>query len=115
MGKFFNTIVYGTNVIMAFLLLLSFVIPYVPPSKFPTVSLLSLLVPVLLLINFVFVLYWAFQLRRKFLLSTIILILSYFHFNAFYKISSEGDPSGYENKLSVMSYNVRLFNKYEKK
>ncbi len=115
MGKFFNRVVYAANVILALLLLLSFVIPYVPPSRFPTVSLLSLLVPVLILINVVFVLYWAFQLRLRFLLSTIILVLAYFHFNAFYKISAEGDKSEYENTLAVMSYNVRLFNEYEKK
>src|SRR5690554_2242420 len=114
MGKFINTIVYWTNLIMAFLLLLSFALPYLPPSKFPTRSMLSLLVPLLLILNIVFAEYWALQLHRRFFLSAVVLGISYFYFNAFYKISSPGDPSEYENTLTVMSYNVRLFNQFEK-
>lgn len=115
MGKFFNTIVYWANLVMAFLLLLSFVIPYLPPSRFPTISMLSLLVPLLILLNIIFALYWALQLRRRFFLSAAVIVLAYFYFNAFYKISAEGNPSDYKNTLTVMSYNVRLFNSYEKK
>lgn len=115
MGKFLNTIVYLVNFIVAFLLLLSFVIPYLPPNKFPTLALLSLLVPLLIILNIIFAIYWAFQLHRRFFLSAIVVVITYFYFNAFYKISSEGDVSKYENHLTVMSYNVRLFNNYEKK
>jgi endonuclease/exonuclease/phosphatase family metal-dependent hydrolase len=42
------------------------------------------------------------------------LVFAYFHFNPFFEFSSEGDASKYENTLSVLSYNVRLFNAYEK-
>lgn len=115
MGKFFNTIVYWVNLIMAFLLLLSFVIPYLPPSRFPTIALLSLLVPLLIILNIFFALYWAFQLRRRFFISATVVVISYFYFNAFYKFSSENDTLEFENTLTVMSYNVRLFNRYEKK
>ena len=115
MGKFFNTIVYLANLIMAFLLLLSFVIPYLPPSRFPTIALLSLLVPILIIFNILFAIYWAFQLRRRFFISAVVVLLTYFYFNAFYKFSSENDSIDYKNTLTVMSYNVRLFNKYEKK
>lgn len=115
MGKFFNTIVYWANLIMVFLLLLSFVIPYLPPSRFPTIALLSLLVPLLIILNILFAVYWAFQLRRRLFISATVVVISYFYFNAFYKFSSEGDTLEYENTLTVMSYNVRLFNEYEKK
>ncbi|QAA81345.1 endonuclease [Aequorivita sp. H23M31] len=115
MGRFFNTIMYLANLLMAFLLLLSFILPYLPPSRFPTISMLSLLVPFLILINIIFALYWAFQLRRRFFISAFVIVASYFYFNAFYKISAEGNPADYKNTLTVMSYNVRLFNSYEKK
>src|SRR5690606_9922123 len=115
MGRFLNTIVYWVNMIMAFLLLLSFVIPYLPPSRFPTIALLSLLVPLLIILNILFAVYWAFQFRRRFFISAIVVVIAYFYFNAFYKFSSEGDPVDYKNTLTVMSYNVRLFNNYEKK
>ena len=115
MGKFLNTIVYWANIVLTFMLLLSFVIPYLPPSRFPTIALLSLLVPLLIILNIGFALYWALQFHRRFFLSAIIIIASYFYFNTFYKFSSDGDPTEYENSLTVMSYNVRLFNNYEKK
>ncbi|WP_235906083.1 endonuclease/exonuclease/phosphatase family protein [Patiriisocius marinistellae] len=47
-------------------------------------------------------------------MSTAVLILAYFSFNTFYKFSSETETSQHEHKLSVLSYNVRLFNAYEK-
>lgn len=60
-----------------------------------------------------FVLYWLIRFRRQIFLSLIVLILTYLFFNPFFEISSEGDPSAFENTLSVLSYNVRLFNAYE--
>lgn len=115
MGKFFNTIIYWLNLIIAFLLLLSFAIPYLPPSKFPTLSIISLLVPLLIILNIGFALYWAIQFRRRFFLSALVVVVTYFYFNAFYKISTSDNSVEYENTLTVMSYNVRLFNQYEKK
>jgi endonuclease/exonuclease/phosphatase family metal-dependent hydrolase len=46
--------------------------------------------------------------------SFTVLLISYFYFNVFYEVSSEGDASQYKNALNVLSYNVRLFNAYEK-
>lgn len=43
-----------------------------------------------------------------------MLLIAYFHFNPFFEISSEGDVSKYNKTLSIISYNVRLFNAYEK-
>ena len=53
-------------------------------------------------------------LKKQFLLSFVVLFIAYFHFNPFFEISSEGDATKYNNTLSVLSYNVRLFNAYEK-
>ncbi|MEM7085419.1 MAG: endonuclease/exonuclease/phosphatase family protein [Bacteroidota bacterium] len=110
MGK----LIYGLNTVVAFLLLVSFVLPYLPPKTFPTLSLLSLGVSPLLFINIVFALYWLIRLKKQFFISFIMLFIAYFHFNPFFEFSSEGDSSKYENTLSILSYNVRLFNAYEK-
>jgi endonuclease/exonuclease/phosphatase family metal-dependent hydrolase len=98
----------------AFLLLISFILPYLPPKNFPTLSLLSLVVSLLIIVNIFFAIYWAIQFRRRFLVSFTVLLISYFYFNVFYEVSSEGDASQYKNTLNVLSYNVRLFNAYEK-
>lgn len=113
-GRFFNKLIYWGNLLAAFLLLISFILPYLPPNRFPTISLLSLFVSLLIILNIIFAIYWAIQLRARFFLSFTVLFISYFYFNVFYEISSEGDATKYENTLSVLSYNVRLFNAYEK-
>lgn len=113
MGVFFNKLMYLINLLMAFLLLLSWGLPFLPPSRFPTIALLSLVVPLLIIINIFFLAFWALQLHRRFFLSFLVLLISYFYFNPFYNISAKGDSSTYGQTLRVMSYNVRLFNTYE--
>lgn len=114
MRKFINKLIYWSNLLAAVLLLVSFILPYLSPKTFPTLSLLSLVVPLLIILNIIFAIYWAIQFRRRFLLSFIVLFISYFYFNVFYEFSPEGDASKYKNTLKVLSYNVRLFNAYEK-
>ncbi|MCB0452325.1 MAG: endonuclease/exonuclease/phosphatase family protein [Aequorivita sp.] len=114
MRKLVNKFLYWGNMLSAFLLLISFILPYLPPKNFPTLSLLSLVVSLLIILNIFFALYWAIQFRRRFLVSFTVLLISYFYFNVFYEVSSEGDASQYKNTLNVLSYNVRLFNAYEK-
>jgi vancomycin resistance protein VanJ len=114
MRKFFNKLIYWGNLLAAFLLLVSFILPYLPPKTFPTLSLLSLVVSLLIILNSAFAIYWAIQFRRRFFVSFTVLFISYFYFNVFYEVSSEADESQYKNTLNVLSYNVRLFNAYEK-
>lgn len=114
MRRSLNKLIYWGNVLAAFLLLVSFILPYLPPKTFPTLSLLSLVVSLLIIVNIAFAIYWAVQFRRRFFVSFAVLFISYFYFNVFYEVSTEGDVSNYKNTLSVLSYNVRLFNAYEK-
>ncbi len=114
MRKFLNKLIYWGNLLAAFLLLISFILPYLPPKNFPTISLLSLVVSLLIIVNILFAIYWAVQLRRWFFISFTVLFISYFYFNVFYEVSSKGDASLYKNTLNILSYNVRLFNAYEK-
>lgn len=114
MRKFFNKLIYWGNWLAALLLLVSFVLPYLPPKTFPTLSLLSLVVSLLIIVNIIFALYWAVQFKRNFFISFVVLAISYFYFNVFFEVSAQGDPSKYKNTLSLLSYNVRLFNAYEK-
>lgn len=110
---FFTKVMYGGNCIVAFLLLVSFVLPYASPKSFPTVSLLSLAVSPLILLNVLFAVYWLIRRKRRAFLSLSVLVGGYFFFNPFIEFSSEGDSDAYQNTLSILSYNVRLFNAYE--
>ncbi len=107
---FGNKIIYFLNGIFAVLLLLSYLIPYIKPSFFPFISALSLLVPVLLIINIVFFIYWLLSLKKQLMLSLFCLLLGFSYATSFYKFKSKTVIS--PTKTSIMSYNVRLFNVY---
>jgi len=111
---FLGKIILWVNILVVVLLAISFITPYIAPRTFPTLSLLSLAVSPLLLLNLLFAAYWLIRLRKQILWSLFVLIVAYFHFNSTYEFSSEGDPSEYTQTLKVLSYNVRLFNAYEK-
>lgn len=112
-SRILEKFIFWINCIAAFFLVVSFVLPYLPPKSYPTVSLLSLIVSPLILLNIIFALYWLLRGKMKLLLSTGVLIMAYFFFNSFIEFSSEGDANQFESTLKVMSYNVHLFNAYE--
>jgi len=71
----------------------------------------SLFVPVIIIINFIFFFYWLFNLKWPFLLFILSFLIGYNEWNLFYKFPNTSlRKSG--STFSVMSYNVRLFNKY---
>lgn len=109
--KFTEKLMYVINAFVATMLLLSYVLPYFPPNKFALLSVLSLGVPFLILTNVLFFIYWLIKLKKQFILSLVVLIIGYFTLGSFYKFTSSGALPG-KTDLSVMSYNVRLFNLY---
>ncbi|MBC8753725.1 endonuclease/exonuclease/phosphatase family protein [Kordia sp. YSTF-M3] len=110
--SFLGRIIFFLNSVFAALLLLSYILPYAVPKSFPILSVLSLLVPVFIVINFCFMAFWILNVRKHFLLSLFVLILGYSHVTSLYKFSGNTtEPS--QNAISVMSYNVRLFNIYD--
>ncbi|MDC0177206.1 endonuclease/exonuclease/phosphatase family protein [Polaribacter sp.] len=102
---------YVINSLLATLLLLSYLLPYVSPNSIPIFAVLSLFVPILLLINLVFVVYWLIQLKKQFFLSLFILLIGYFTITPFYKMSLKN--TSLNTDLKVMSYNVRIFNHWK--
>ena len=105
--SFLDKILYLVNSLFATLLLLSFLLPYISPAIIPVFAILSLFVPVLLIMNFVFTIYWLLKLKKQFLLSFVILGIGWFFAPPFYKISST--TSSLNSDLKVMSYNVKTF------
>ncbi len=104
-------LVWVINVLAVFLLLLACAVPYISSSSFAFLSFLSLSVPILVFTNFIFLLYWVFRGKKQFLPSLLILIFGYFILGAFLKFNG-GEDEILEEDLSVMSFNVHVFNKY---
>lgn len=105
--SFLDKVIYLINSLLATLLLLSFLLPYVSPQTIPLFAVLSLFVPVLLIINFVFAIYWLLKLKKQFILSFTILIFGWFFTTPFYKIADTN--SSLNSDLKVMSFNVKSF------
>ena len=106
-----NKIIYLLNSLLATVLLLSYLLPFISPKNIPAFAILSLLVPPLIIINIVFVIYWIFNLKKHFLLSVIILAIGWFFSTPLYKLTE--NKSSLNDDLKVMSYNVRMFNHWK--
>ncbi len=106
-----DKIVFVLNSLLALILLLSYLVPFLPPKDYPSLSVLSLAIPLLLLLNGIFVLYWALRGKRQFLLSTLVLLLGYSYIGKLFRFSNV-DRVGSQT-VTLMTYNVRLFNLYE--
>lgn len=109
--KIFDKFLFIINSLLAFALLLSYLLPHIPPLNFPLLSVLSLGVPLLILGNLIFMLFWAIRFKPQFLLSFIILVAGYNYVNAWFQVGNDTIES--DNNLSIMSYNVRMFNAYK--
>lgn len=110
--SFLNKVIYLINVVFAILLLLSNILPFLPPKTFPILSVVNLGVSLLILINGLFFLYWLITLKKQMILSLLVLAIGYFSFGSLYKFSSSVKVEK-PNNFKVMNYNVRLFNLFE--
>lgn len=107
----FNKLVYILNSLIATLLLLSLLLPYISPKTIPFFAILSLFVPFLIIINLVFALYWLLQFKKQLLLSSIILLVVWFFSTPFFKMTE--NTSSLNDDVKVMTYNVRMFNHWQ--
>lgn len=108
----FDKLIFVVNSLMAFALLLSYVLPFMAPKQFAFLSVLSLAVPALIIINILFAVYWLLNVKRQLLLSLFVLAIGYTHVFSLYKFSSSKNVDDSQN-ISVMNYNVRLFNVFD--
>jgi len=98
------------NSLVATALFISFLSYYISPNTISFISFLSLSVPVLILINLLFAIYWLLKLKRQILISVIILLIGYQYITKLY--SFEEKKVLLSSDLKIMSYNVRMFNIY---
>ncbi|MCW5521001.1 endonuclease/exonuclease/phosphatase family protein [Aureitalea sp. L0-47] len=109
----YRLMLWGSR-IAVLLLALSFIVPFLAPERFPNLSMASLAVSPLIFLNIIFLIYWFLKRWKKGILTALVLFIAYLHFGPFIEFSSEGDTKEYRETLSLSSYNVRLFNAYEK-
>ena len=108
---FWQKIVVFVNSILAILLLLSYLLPYISPKTVPIFTIVSLAVPILFISNIFFVIYWIIKLKKQFTISLITIIMGFGYISSIYKFSEK--KVFLNDDIKVMSYNVRLFNHYQ--
>lgn len=107
-----NKIIFSLNILVAFLLVLGYISPYIPVKSFPRISIYSLATPVFIIVNILFMLYWIVKIKRQFLLSFFILLIGYSEVSSLYKFSGKQEVVS-SGTLKVMTYNVRVFDVYK--
>jgi len=107
----FHKIVFALNLVFVFLLLAACIAPHVSVASFPPLSLLSLTVPVLVGLNILFFLFWAFKRKKQLRYSLFALVFGYFTLGTFLRFKFGEDKANQED-LKIMSYNVRRFDRW---
>ncbi len=100
------------NIVLTVLTFIAYVLPFLAPKLFPLLSVLTLMMPLFLILNGLFFLYWVIQFKKQIFLSGLVLLTGITFINKFYKFSAVNLPAN-ENDFVVMSYNVRLFNLFD--
>jgi endonuclease/exonuclease/phosphatase family metal-dependent hydrolase len=108
--SFLEKLIFLINSLLATVLLLSYIVPYVSPKAVPQIALVSLAVPFLIIANTLFLTYWILKLKKQFVVSALILTIGWFVSSSFYKFSEK--KIIFNDAVKVMSFNVRMFNHY---
>jgi endonuclease/exonuclease/phosphatase family metal-dependent hydrolase len=109
--KILHNIFLGVNIFFAAALLISYLAVHINPEDFTLPAFFGLAYPYLLLINFIFAVIWAINLKYEAFISVVAIALGITHFSNYIKlIKPKNDKAG---TFSLMSYNIRLFNYFE--
>lgn len=100
------------NIVLTVSTFIAYVLPFLAPKIFPILSVLTLFMPLFFIFNGLFFVYWAFQFKKRMILSGLVLLMGITFINKFYKFSTKDYPEA-DKDFSVMSYNVRLFNVFK--
>lgn len=106
-----NKLLLLVNLLVAIVLLISYLNYFISPAVIKYFAFLSLAVPVLIIVNAVFCVYWLLKFKKQFLFSFVTLAIGIFYLVKLYGLKEK--QLILSSDLKVMSYNVRLFNLYK--
>lgn len=110
--SWFNKLMFLLNIVLAITTFVAYILPFLTPKLFPLLSVFTLFMPVFFVFNTLFFVYWAFQFKKRMILSGLVLLMGITFINKFYKFSAN-ECTEEERDFTVMSYNVRLFNVFK--
>ena len=108
MRQFFTKFGLVLNLGVSFLLLISYLAPFVPPDRFWPLAFFGLAYPYLAFLNLVFLLFWALKSSKKMVLSLACLLIGLNNFTNTYRVIPIFNST--KPGIKVLSYNVHGFN-----
>ncbi len=103
-------IFYIINIVLALLLLATYVAVFIPPHIAPKLSLLPFLYPTLLIINICFIIVWIFVKWKYIIIPLICILIRVDYIPNLYQLSGTEHRTPIENsEIKVLSYNVCSF------
>jgi len=106
-----NKLLYLTNSVCLLLLLLAYLSPYISPTFFWPISFFGLLFPVFYVVNSLFLIYWIIGFKKQIWANIIVLLIGIQYIGLFF--GTQPNTNTTTDSIKVLSYNVRLFNRYE--
>lgn len=110
--SWFNKVVFCMTLFISLITLMGYLLPFLAPKLFPFLSVVTLILPSLLILNVVLFFYWALQFKRQVIVPFLVLMVGLTSFSRFYKFTEKEEEKDIEDFV-LMSYNVRLFNLFE--
>jgi endonuclease/exonuclease/phosphatase family metal-dependent hydrolase len=111
--SWFNKGMFILNIVLTILTFVAYALPFLAPKSFPLLSVLTLFMPFFFIMNGLFFIYWGIQLKKRMMISGLVLLIGITFINKFYKFSAHDYIQEEGKDFSVMSYNVRLFNVFK--
>ena len=105
-----NKLFYFLNSICLFVLLVSYISPYISPIFFWPISFVGLIFPIIYVINCLFLLYWIIVFKKPMWANIIILFIGIGNVSNY--VGSSPSNISSDESIKILTYNVRLFNKY---
>jgi len=91
--------------------ILSYLAPFVSPNIFWPIAFFGLFLPVFFILNLLFLTYWLVRMRSPFWANLIVFLIGMNSMSTFVG-NTKSEVINSKKNISIMSYNVRLFNAY---
>jgi endonuclease/exonuclease/phosphatase family metal-dependent hydrolase len=102
------------NLALAILLLVTYFSVYISPATSWVFAFIALTYPFILLLNMLFVIFWILFRKWLFLISLFCMLLGWNFLNRYFQFMlNRPEKSMVGNSVSLLTYNVRLFNYYQ--
>ncbi|HRZ76681.1 MAG TPA: endonuclease/exonuclease/phosphatase family protein, partial [Bacteroidales bacterium] len=108
-----SRIVLIANIIVAGLLLISYLSPWISPRVTTLPAFLGLGYPYLASVNLIFIIFWLIVFKPFFLISLLSLVAGFPIAARHFQFNARQPVSELDVKARVMSYNVRMFDFYD--